>query len=201
LSLERYPYNTRAEKAVPAFDKTSALTRLLRRAIDKAFLALVATRLREMPATAKVADLIDAVHEAGGTIRCDGDKLELTAPRPLPSDLVARIREAKPVLFAVFDWQARQREAVTWWSYLHPPGEAAELAWGEMLSRWHTLHGRHCAAWQRAGCEAPIGDLPALDLADGNRVHLTDSLSCLFSFGERWRDEAARGLRALGINP
>jgi hypothetical protein len=44
-----------------------------------------------------------------------------------------------------------------------------------------------------------IGGLPALDLADGNRVHL-DRLDCAIAFGERWRGEAVVGLRALGLD-
>jgi len=40
----------------------------------------------------------------------------------------------------------------------------------------------------------------ALDLSDGNRVHL-DKLDCLLRFGERWRSEAAAGLRELGLDP
>ena len=34
-----------------------------------------------------------------------------------------------------------------------------------------------------------------------DRVHLVDSLDCLFAYGERWRGEASAGLRALGLNP
>jgi len=47
----------------------------------------------------------------------------------------------------------------------------------------------------------PRTDIVPLDLQDGNRVHLADSLDCLFAFGERWRREATAGLRALGLNP
>jgi len=57
--------------------------------------------------------------------------------------------------------------------------------------------------WQCAGCNEPIGGLPALDLADGTRVHFdeTHALDCLFAFGERWRGDATGGLRALGLDP
>ena len=153
-----------------------------------------------MPATARVDNLIAAVHAAGGTIRLDGDMIELAAPRPLPSDLVARIREAKPALLAALaDWPARHREALAWWGALHPADDAARLAWGEMLSRWHKRYGRRAPAGECAGCGAPIGGVPPLDLADGNRAHL-ERLDCLFAFGERWRSEAAAGLRALGLD-
>jgi hypothetical protein len=86
---------------------------------------------------------------------------------------------------------------------LHPASEAARFAWGELEDRWHRLRGRRWPAWQCAGCDAPIGGLPALDLADGNRVHFDGAhgLDCLLAFGERWRGEATCGLRALGLNP
>jgi hypothetical protein len=98
------------------------------------------------------------------------------------------------------DWRARHREALAHWSALHPAGEAAQLAWGELLGRSHRLHGAQVPEWQCAGCSEPIGGLAALQLADGTRVHL-DKLDCLFSFGERWRSEATAGLRTLRLDP
>jgi hypothetical protein len=158
-----------------------------------------------MRAIAHVAALIAEVHAAGGTIRRDGDMIELAAPHPLSADLVARIREAKPALLSALgealDWRARHREALAYWDALHPTAEAARLSWGELLSRWHRLYGARAPEWQCAGCGEPIGGLAALDLADGNRVHLSDSFACLFAFGERWRREATAGLRALGLDP
>ena len=64
-------------------------------------------------------------------------------------------------------------------------------------------YGERAPHWQCAGCREPIGGLQALDLADGSCVHLdgTHGLSCLLSFGKRWRREAAAGLRALGLYP
>lgn len=69
-----------------------------------------------------------------------------------------------------------------------------------MQNRWHRLHGARGPRWQCAGCGEPVGGLPAIDLADGHRVHL-DKLDCVLSFGERRRRQAAAGLRALGIEP
>jgi hypothetical protein len=51
--------------------------------------------------TAHAGDLIAEVHKAGGTIRRDGDVIDLHAPAPLPAELVARIREAKPAVLAI----------------------------------------------------------------------------------------------------
>jgi hypothetical protein len=144
------------------------------------------------------------VHGAGGTIRRDGDMIELRAPLPLPTELVARIRESKPALLAALaDWRARHREALVHWGALHHEGGAARLAWSELQCRWRRLYGKRMPTWQCAGCDAPIGGLPGLDLADGNRVHLDGArgLDCLLSFGERWRAEATAGLRALGLDP
>jgi hypothetical protein len=160
-----------------------------------------------MPATARIADLIAAVGAAGGTIRRDGDNIELTAPRPLPADLVARIRAAKPALLAALaevpDWQARHREALSHWGALHSADEAARLAWGELQGRWHRLHGEHLPEWQCAGCGRPIGGFPSLGLADGNRVHLDDAhgFRCIIAYGERWRGAATLALVKLGLKP
>jgi hypothetical protein len=71
----------------------------------------------------------------------------------------------------------------------------------ELLNEWHTRNGRRWPIWQCAGCDQLIGGLAALTLADRNRVHLDDKLSCLLRYGERWRSEATAGLRALGLHP
>ena len=99
------------------------------------------------------------------------------------------------------DWRLLYWEAVGHWLAFHRTGEAEQIAWGEMLLRWHRMHGgRPVPGWQCAGCGEPIRGLAALDLADGNRVHL-DHLDCLLSFGEGWRNKATTGLRALGLAP
>jgi hypothetical protein len=103
-------------------------------------------------------------------------------------------------LSETLDWRARHREALAYWSALHPAAEAARLAWGELLSRWHGLQGARAPEWQCAGCGAPMGGFAALDLADGNRVHI-NKLDCLLAFGEHWRNGATAGLRALGLDP
>jgi hypothetical protein len=150
-----------------------------------------------------VAELIAAVSAAGGTIRRDGDTIELLARAPLPKDLVARIRAAKTALLAALDepadWHARHREALRYWGALHPPMEAVALAWGELQNRWHRLHGRRCPARQCAGCGEAIGGLATLDLPDGNRVHIA-ALNCLIRYGKHWRNEATQALAATGLS-
>jgi hypothetical protein len=150
------------------------------------------------------AELIAAVRAAGGTIRRDGDAIELIAPAPLPADLVARIRAAKPALLAVLDepadWHARHAEALQYWSVLHHPAEAAALAWGELQNRWHRLHGIRVPTWQCAGCGEAIGGIASLDMPDGNRVH-ADELNCLIRYGHHWRSEATKALSTIGLSP
>jgi hypothetical protein len=101
---------------------------------------------------------------------------------------------------AAAGWRSRHREALAYWRGIHSAEEAERLAWGEIEDRWHQLHGTRAPQWQCAGCGEPIGGLTALDLTDGNRVHL-DKLDCLLTFGDRWRSEATAGLQALGLDP
>jgi len=147
--------------------------------------------------------LLRRAHEAGLAVAADGDKLVIRGPRS--AEPVARLLiDHKPALLSMLaeatDWRARYREALAHWRALHPAERAAGLAWGELQDRWHRLNGARASEWQCAGCGQPIGGLEALTLADGNRVHL-DKLDCLLAFGERWRSEAAAGLRALGLDP
>jgi hypothetical protein len=46
------------------------------------------------------AEIIDQVLHAGGQITVDGDDLVLTAPRPLPADLLDRLAAYKPDILA-----------------------------------------------------------------------------------------------------
>ena len=40
--------------------------------------------------------LIDEVESAGGVVQVDGGRLKLSAPAPLPDDLVQKLRDHKP---------------------------------------------------------------------------------------------------------
>jgi len=145
--------------------------------------------------------LLARAHEAGLAVAIAGDKLVVRGP-PRAEPVVRLLAVYKPAVMAALaaDWRARHREAVARWGSLHPADEAEQLAWGELEDRWHRLHGRRSLEWQCAGCGEPIGGMPTLTLADGNRVHL-DKLDCLLTFGERWRSEASAGLRASGLHP
>jgi hypothetical protein len=150
-------------------------------------------------------ELLGQLSKIGATIKPAGDNLIVRAGRrPIPAELVARIREAKPALLAALcetaDWRARHREALAHWGILHPVSEAAQLAWGELQVRWHRVGGERVPEWQCAGCGESIGCPPTLDLADGTRVHF-DTLSCVLLYGDRWRRAATQALCALGLKP
>ena len=147
--------------------------------------------------------LLRRAQQAGLAVAADGDKLVIRGPRS--AEPVARLLiEHKPVLLALLaeatDWGARHREALAHWGALCPADEAAWLAWGELQDRWHRQHGARAPEWQCAGCGQPISGLKALILGDGNRVYI-NKLGCPLAFGERWRSEAAAGLRAFGLDP
>jgi hypothetical protein len=173
-----------------------------------------------------VADLLDCLAEVGAKIEAAGNRLIVRAgPKPVPGELVQRLREAKAEVLAALTvgracrGPSRSRDRVGdsfaardlfgerlvhWFMHGRRRWHEAELiAFNECVLQWHGRHGRRWPAWQCAGCDAPIGGSIALLLADGNRVHLDGAhgLDCLLTFGERWRSEASAGLRAPGLDP
>ena len=143
--------------------------------------------------------LLARAHGAGLAVAIAGGKLVVRGPRRA-EPMVRLLAEHKPVVMAALatDWSIRRREALARWGALHGAEEATRLAWGELLSHWHRLHGRRAPEWQCAECGQAIGGLTALTLADGNRVHL-DGLDCLLRYGARWRGSATRALVAMGL--
>jgi hypothetical protein len=147
-------------------------------------------------------ELLRQAREAGLHVEPrPGGRLTIRGPK-LAEPVALLLLAHKPAVLAALaaDWRARHREALAWWGALRPTADASRLARGQLENRWHRLHGRRTPEWQCAGCGEPIGGLPALNLADGNRVHL-DKLDCLFSFGQRWRTEATAALQPLGLDP
>lgn len=170
-------------------------------------------------------DLLDRLAEIGATVKPVGYCLVVRAgPKPVPGELVQCLREAKAEVLAALVpvgctpaaaeafYRCSCSDAAWWRRHFiirtidrgrggtRPHAKAAWLAWGELECRWHGLHGHRLPEWQCAGCDAPIGGLPALRLSDGNRTHI-DNLDCLTRYGERWRGAATAGLKAMGINP
>ncbi len=164
------------------------------------------------------AELIRAATAAGATLAMSGDRLSVTAPRPLAPELVEELRRAKPEILRLLatgpgdDDGHRAPSDAAWWhgrftirtihwelggyrSHL----EARCLAFGELLDEFRESQGRRWPTWQCAGCDEPIDGLSALTLADGNRIHFGDENECLIRFGRRWHGAAVAGLRALGL--
>jgi hypothetical protein len=103
---------------------------------------------------------------------------------------------------AQVDWRALFEErAAIHFDGEHTRDEAEALAWGEIQNRWHLENGHRVPRDLCAGCRRSIGASEALDLIDGNRVHLTNSNFCLVQHGNRWRANATRALLVLGLPP
>jgi hypothetical protein len=99
--------------------------------------------------------LIEAVQRAGGAIRLQGDRLRLSAPKPLPEDLLQELRTHKP---EVIDHLQHARPSELRASAAEPPeGHAAPplemiAAWSEGVARLRAMppppnYPQH--AWQQ----------------------------------------------------
>ena len=163
-------------------------------------------------------ELIRAATEAGAKIQVSGDKLTVTAPRPLTPEMVEELRAAKAEILKLLGAEPSDVHSfpaeVAWWrrhftirtihwelSGARTNVEAERLAYGELLNEWRKSHGRRWPVWQCAGCDEPIGGVSALSLSYENRVHFDEERECLIRFGQRCRSEAVAGLQALGLKP
>ena len=94
-----------------------------------------------------------------------------------------------------------ERTAIRQYDGSYRSDEAERLAWGELQNRWHMAGDERVSRQLCAGCRRPFGSSEALDMIDGNRIHITDGYDCLIRHGERWRRAATAGLRALVLDP
>jgi hypothetical protein len=101
------------------------------------------------------------------------------------------------------DWRGlcEERSAIRQYDGQYSRAEAEALAWGEMQNRWHAEHGERVSRDLCAGCRRAIGSAQALDMIDGNRVHIGGGNDCLIRHGDRWRAAATRALMGLGLRP
>ena len=147
--------------------------------------------------TALARALLAELRAAGGEVVAVGPgRLKVRAPSPLPDDLMARLRAAKPELVATLgrpcteperaawdatDWRAfyEKRAAIREYDGQRPRPEAERLAWGEMQNEWHQRHGEITPPRQCAGCGEPIGGGEAMPLTTGERLLLRDGYDCL----------------------
>jgi hypothetical protein len=153
--------------------------------------------------------LLLRAQDAGLRIEAVRGKLKIRGPKRAES-MVRLIAEHKAEVLAALTPRPGNGAGPAYWtgrftarSFEWLQGErtwdaAKRLAWGDLQNEWHELYGRHWPNWQCAGCNAPLSGSEALDLPDGNRVHL-EPVDCLINFGRRWRGEADAGLVALGL--
>jgi hypothetical protein len=166
-------------------------------------------------------ELIRAAKAAGAKLVLSGDRLSVSAPRPLAPELVEELRRAKPEILRLLAGESgtsnghhRFPDGVAWWRNHFTIRtinreldgkrgrlKAQRLAFNDLVDEWRKRYGRRWPAWQCAGCDEPIGGLSALSLADKNRVHFEEERECLIRFGQRWRGEAVAGLQGLGLEP
>src|SRR5690349_17862625 len=172
-------------------------------------------------------DALRTAQAAGVQIDLDGEDLVLQALAPPPAGVIQLLSSHKTeiveILRAETSSTARCVESAetaarhtdqSWWRNLFAEraahyelvgrrrrDDAEKVAWGELLNRWHVEQGERIPRDICAGCRRPIGTDRALDLIDGNGVHLDDANNCLIRHGERWRTTATRALVALGLRP
>jgi hypothetical protein len=146
--------------------------------------------------------------DAGLKVEATGDKLMVRGPKRAEA-VVKLLAQHKAEVLAVLSpsiigarwWRERFTAKAVQWFLGDRNWEAAKrLAWGDLENEWHYQHGKRWPTWQCAGCEKVIGGLAAIDLPDGNRVHL-DPIDCLIRFGKRWRGAACEALVAFGLEP
>jgi hypothetical protein len=93
------------------------------------------------------AEIIGQVLDAGGQIAVDGADLVLTAPRPLPADLLDTLKAHKPDILAAL---AHPDDAALWWrvAILEPGGRTVEVDTpsGWTLPDWQAYAERQGAA-------------------------------------------------------
>ena len=88
-------------------------------------------------------ELFDRLVEVGAKLEAANGRLVVRAgPRPVPGELVQRLREAKAEILATLapDWWRRQYIVRTIDRSLggtRSDVDAAGLAWGELECRWH----------------------------------------------------------------
>lgn len=121
-------------------------------------------------------ELVHAVTAAGAKLAIRGDKLSVTAPRPLAPELVEELRHAKAEILRLLavesvDGYQSPAEAPCWRRHFtirtihwatggkRTTAQAEWLAYGDLLEEWRKRHGRRWPAWQCAGCDEPIGGL------------------------------------------
>lgn len=155
--------------------------------------------------------LVREVQVAGGRLTLVHGTVKITAPAPLPHDLIERLRAAKPQLVAVLSASGPDWNADDWRAFFneraaiaeHDGGlsrpEAEARAYECSVAHWCNLipppatTGDDCPV-----CGNPLGEtaIPVLRPGGG---HLWLHSACVQPFNIHRRDEARRALAEAGI--
>src|SRR5215472_17955066 len=92
------------------------------------------------------------------------------------------------------DWVGDfHRRCIHWTVGRHrSPAEAAVLAFGDCLWRWHAKHPEPKQEGVCVGCGEPLGE-HNIDVDDGILVHYDTEFNCLRCYGDIWRRRAVIG--------
>ena len=170
-------------------------------------------------------ELLDCLAEIGATIRpASANRLIVRAgPKPVPAELVRRLRDAKFEILALVAlppeprdpekvadlaegrrWRDRFAARIVHWFHDDRGWEEAKrLAFGELILAWHRSHGARPLPGRCAGCGDDMPAEAGLVLSDGARLHLDSvrGVDCLIAYGQKWRGTAVGALQALGLDP
>jgi hypothetical protein len=163
-------------------------------------------------------ELVRAATAVGAKLAIIGDKLSITAPRPLTPELVEELRRAKVEILRLIavepgDDYRFPDDAARWrrdfairtihWAIgsKRTKVEAERLAYGELLKEWHERYGALPDPRRCAGCGNKLPNNVGLILCDGARIHFDgmDGADCIIAYGRRWRGAAFAALCALGL--
>lgn len=80
-----------------------------------------------------------------------------------------------------------------------PAAVAGDVAFEACVALWHQQHGARPRQGRCAGCDLQLGPArfvasPGVEVCPGGAT-----LTCLATYGRRWRGEAVAGLRAVGV--
>jgi hypothetical protein len=167
-------------------------------------------------------EVVRAGTAAGANLFADGDKLSVTAPRPLPDELVEALRRSKAEILHLLSADGVDDDLrlpaldLQWWHDFfneraahrefdggYSRVDAERLVFGEMILEWHRRYSAPRDPHRCAGCGDDLVGENILALCDGARVHFDGvrGVNCITTYGKKWRGSAVAALRAIGLVP
>ena len=172
--------------------------------------------------------LIDEVESAGGVVQVDGGRLKLSAPAPLPDDLVQKLRDHKP---EVIEFLATSKggnlpvlpplvpnisarpfgfptDSVDWAEWIEERAAILEFdGYRSPREALKSAYNEALEAWCSQHWEAPPADScaacgapnPGFACGDGAAVCQRPDHACLIGYGTRRKQAAIERLRQVGI--